>query len=71
MDDMPPLQEGRVYQAWVVYDGRSVSLGVMPHEPTVSMKADLQGATMFAITDEPMGGSAEPSGPLVAMAEFD
>jgi anti-sigma-K factor RskA len=70
MDEMPELPAGRVFQAWGIYDGEPVSLGVMPHETTVAMKADLTGATMFAITEEPEGGSDQPTSDPVASVEL-
>jgi anti-sigma-K factor RskA len=70
MDEMPAADRGRVYQAWGIYDGRPVSLGVMPDEDTIAMKADLAGASTFAITEEPEGGSPQPTGDPVAVAEL-
>jgi len=70
MEEMPAADSGRVYQAWGIYDGRPVSLGVMPHEDTIAMKADLAGASTFAITEEPAGGSPQPTGDPVAVAEL-
>ena len=70
MDEMPALQAGHVYQAWGIYDGQPVSLGVMPHETTIAMKADLKGASTFAITEEPEGGSELPSGEPLAVADL-
>lgn len=70
MDEMPPLESGRVYQAWGIYDGKSVSLGVMPHETTVAMKANLGGASTFAITEEPAGGSDQPTSAPIATADI-
>jgi anti-sigma-K factor RskA len=70
MDEMPPLESGRVYQAWGIYDGQPVSLGVMPHETTVAMKADLGGASTFAITEEPTGGSEQPTSDPIATADI-
>ena len=59
---MPPLESGRVYQAWGIYDGKPVSLGVLPHEAhMVAIEADLAGASTFAITEEPPGGSDQPT----------
>ncbi len=71
MDEMPPLESGRVYQAWGIYDGKLVSLGVMPHETTIAMKADLGGASTFAITEEPSGGSEQPTSPILATANLN
>lgn len=70
IDSMPSPGPARVYQAWGIYDGAPVSLGVLPDEETVAMKADLEGASTFAITEEPAGGSDQPSGDPVATADL-
>ncbi len=70
MNEMPPLESGRVYQAWGIYDGNAVSLGVLPDEHTVAINADLAGASTFAITEEPAGGSDQPTGDPLATANL-
>ena len=71
MDQMPALESGRAFQAWAVYDGNAVSLGVMPHESMVAMHANLAGANMFAITEEPVNGSQQPTSPILATAKLN
>jgi anti-sigma-K factor RskA len=71
MDEMPPLETGRVYQAWGIYDGNAVSLGVLPDQHTIAINADLAGAKTFAITAEPMGGSKQPTSDPLAVAHLD
>ncbi len=70
MEEMPVADSGRVYQAWGIFDGGPVSLGVMPDEDTIAMKVDLAGASAFAITEEPIGGSAQPTRDPIAIAEL-
>jgi anti-sigma-K factor RskA len=37
----------------------------------VAIEADLAGASTFAITDEPTGGSEQPTGAPLATANLD
>jgi anti-sigma-K factor RskA len=60
--------EGSVYQAWGIIDGEPVSMGIVPAQGAYSFQADLDGASAMAITEEPPGGSLEPSGDPVAVA---
>jgi anti-sigma-K factor RskA len=71
MDDMPALSSGRVYQAWGIYGGKPVSLGVLPEQHAVAISANLSGASTFAITEEPAGGSDQPTSQPLAVAQLD
>jgi anti-sigma-K factor RskA len=69
-NDLPPLPGGRVYQLWLIRDKSPaiVSAGVFEAQATRAAQvefaqADLvQGITAVAVTDEPAGGSASPTG---------
>jgi len=58
------LEEGSQYQLWALVDGKPVDLGVIAvdfrNRPMYEMKG-VEGAQAFAITIEPMGGSAGPT----------
>ncbi len=68
---LPELDEGRTYQLWGLPDGREsmVSLGVLGADPDHSAFHVEGGITTLAITEEPGGGSTQPSAdPLVTGA---
>jgi anti-sigma-K factor RskA len=72
MEGLPQLDAGRVYQAWSVREGAPpVSLGVLSDDHVIAMEADMAGASAFAITEEPAGGSAQPTTDPIAVAEWD
>lgn len=57
---------GRAYQAWKIEGGKPVSLGMFKGQ---EYTAQLAPGTVFAVTVEPAGGSAQPtSAPLFASA---
>ena len=69
-NDLPALPGGRVYQLWLIRDKSPaiVSAGVFEAEATMSAQVEfaqgdlVQGITAIAVTDEPVGGSASPTG---------
>ena len=75
--DLPPAGEGKDYQLWVVTrDGDQVSVGVFDAravgsvvltEPAKLAAEDLAAA---AVTDEPAGGSPQPTGGFQLLGEF-
>lgn len=68
--DMPPPPAGQVYQAWMIADGKPVSMGVIEgNKGRMAFAADMAGATGVAVSQEPIGGSTTPSTVKVA-AEF-
>jgi anti-sigma-K factor RskA len=58
---LPEPPPARDYQAWGIIDGVPVSLGIVPHSGAVALEANLAGATAVAISEEPAGGSGEPT----------
>jgi anti-sigma-K factor RskA len=67
---MPPPNAGQVYQAWMIADGKPVSLGLLAgNSGRQAFAADMSGANAVAISLEPEGGSAAPTNPVV-QADF-
>ena len=69
--DVPMPADGMEYQAWLVLADGSYLAGptFMPDEAGVvlaHMDAPMEGVTSFAITAEPHGGSAAPTGAMLA-----
>lgn len=63
---MPSLPSSRTYQLWSIVDGRPVSEALLGAQPGVSRFTTPPGASLLAVTDEPAGGSARPTGRTVA-----
>lgn len=64
--DMPPPAAGHVYQAWMISEGKPVSLGVLPsNHGRIAFAGDMSHAEAVAISLEPMGGSSQPTTPIV------
>jgi anti-sigma-K factor RskA len=62
--ELPPIAQGRQYQLWAIVDGKPVDLGVLPtgKQQTALLKVkDVSAPQAFAITIEPVGGSANPT----------
>lgn len=65
--DLPELPSDRTYQAWRIDNGQKASLGLVPSTGVVAMDVDLSDAGSVAISEEPAGGSDQPTTtPLVA-----
>ena len=65
--DLPVLTSNKTYQLWGVFDGRSISLGLLgqsPHQATFT-SAGSTSPTALAITVEPAGGSVVPTGSML------
>jgi anti-sigma-K factor RskA len=66
--ELPTLSSTKTYQLWGVFDGRSISLGLLgqsPHQATFT-SAGSKSPTALAITVEPAGGSVVPTGSMRA-----
>jgi anti-sigma-K factor RskA len=59
-DELPPLDEDRVYQLWAIRDGTISSVGVLEPDRGVAMAMPTSD-TEVAITVEPAGGSEQPT----------
>jgi anti-sigma-K factor RskA len=72
VEELPPLPEDRVYQAWLERDGAvepSTTFVVDRQGGTeVAVEGDLDGASGVLITREPEGGSEEPTLPVLMKA---
>jgi anti-sigma-K factor RskA len=72
VEKLPPLQQDRVYQAWIGRDGEMVPSTpfVLRRDGTteVAIDGDLDGADGVFITREPEGGSVEPTAPVLMKA---
>lgn len=72
LSHFPPAPTGRTYQAWALHQGIWTSLGVVQPDASGSARLIAESPTLtvlpeaIEITLEPAGGSATPSGPVVA-----
>jgi hypothetical protein len=65
---LPPAPAGRVYQLWIIQDGKPVPSNVFTSDVQgrsvvsgIALPASLDGVSAVAITEEPEGGSAAPT----------
>ena len=72
-----PAPSGETYQLWLVTeDDRKVSVGTFEVAPnglvtlTATLDADPGTAVVTAVTNEPVGGSAQPTGQFQMLGEF-
>lgn len=65
--DLPALSSTQTYQLWGVFDGRSISLGLLGQSPRQATftSAGSRSPTALAITVEPAGGSVTPTAPML------
>jgi len=71
VDDLPPLDQSKQYQLWLIKDGQRTNGGVFSVSPDgygslwVSSPEPLAGYSSFGVTVEPAGGSPGPTGEKV------
>jgi anti-sigma-K factor RskA len=65
--ELPQLSERRTYELWALTDDGPVSLGTFGRARAFHADGPMSG---MAVTDEPAGGSPEPTGPVVARGEL-
>jgi RNA polymerase sigma-70 factor (ECF subfamily) len=71
LSKLPPAPAGRVYQAWLWFEGAWLPLGAAVPDADGKARIISQGAALVApaealqVTLEPAPGSSAPSGPLV------
>jgi anti-sigma-K factor RskA len=71
--DLPPVRRDRAYQLWLITPGRKLSAGTFTPGPdgeaVVQAKYDLPADSLraVAVTEEPVGGVPEPTGPIVIL----
>lgn len=58
---LPEPGPDRTYQAWNVGAAGAVSLGLVPDDGTVSFQGDFADTDAIAISEEPAGGSEQPT----------
>jgi anti-sigma-K factor RskA len=69
--DLQPPDAGHSYQAWGIFDGRPVSLGLLPDAGVAAFNHDLSDAQAVAISVEPLGGSDQPTTEPILVAALD
>ena len=68
--DLSEPPAGRTYQAWGIVDGEPVSMGLVRGQGVFAFEMDLATASAVAITEEPEGGSPQPTGDPLVVAEL-
>jgi anti-sigma-K factor RskA len=72
IDNLPPPPAGRAYQVWYIQTGQApVDAGLLPTEPSqiaTRLQVDLSRYQAIAVSQEPRGGSRQPTGPVVLQA---
>ncbi|MDZ4277568.1 MAG: anti-sigma factor [Dehalococcoidia bacterium] len=69
--DLPEPPPGRTYQAWALQDERATGLGLLSSEGVGAFSADLTGVDAVAISEEPEGGSDQPTTDPLLVAVLD
>ena len=73
---LPAPPSGRVYQVWLKRDGHAPEPTAALFTPsrdgaaTASVPGSLKGIDQVMVTDEPDGGSPQPTGDLLAVADL-
>jgi anti-sigma-K factor RskA len=73
---LPAPPSGRVYQVWIKRDGHqpeaTAAMFMPSHDgaATASVPGSLEGIDQVMVTDEPDGGSPQPTGELLAVADL-
>ncbi len=67
---MPVLPPGRTYQLWFSDGGTMRPAGLLPADHgQLLLTGDINGAVGVGVTQEPSGGSAQPTGqPLMLLS---
>lgn len=69
--NLPNKPSNMQYQLWAIVDGKPINAGMIDtrkNDMLIAMK-EINNADAFAITLEPMGGSATPQGNMLAMGK--
>jgi hypothetical protein len=73
VSNLPTVPDNKVYQLWLIKNGKPISAGVFDVSGTSKnsffaiqqlAKANQQNANAFAVTLEPKGGSPQPTGDM-------
>ena len=65
--NLPVAAADKQYQLWAIVDGKPVDLGVISKDSTFSAMKQIQNASAFAITLEPLGGKPAPTGDMYVL----
>lgn len=68
--DLAPLGARRTYQLWAITADGPVSLGTLGNHQGARTFDAARGASALAITEEPRGGSPEPTGVPIATGDL-
>ena len=68
--DLPGLPSDRAYQAWQIVPNGPVSLGIVSADQPSAFAADLSSASAVAVTEEPLGGSPQPTTAPILIAQI-
>lgn len=71
--DVPGLAAGRTYELWFIDDSGPRPAGTfdVDADGTVNHRVDVTAPATVAITEEPAGGSPQPTGPVLATATLE
>jgi anti-sigma-K factor RskA len=65
---LPAAPRGKVYEVWVVHDGRAAPAGFL-HRGRARLTRRVPRGASVAVTVEPVGGSRRPTSPLLLTTE--
>lgn len=72
--DLPLVAEDRTYQLWLIGDEGPVSAGLFRPDPSgeaiVLLEGEVSPGLVVGLTEEPAGGSPQPTGEVIASAEL-
>ena len=72
-EGLDPLAAGRVYQLWTLSDAGvapSVTFSAGAELVTVTIPLDFDATSGIAVTEEPVGGSLQPTGAILLSTQF-
>jgi anti-sigma-K factor RskA len=66
---LPALAGGKTYQLWGIHGDQQISLGLLGPDPSQATFTIAGGhrPSSLALTAEPAGGAAAPTGPILAV----
>ncbi len=75
-DNLPPAGSGKTYQLWLITAGAKISAGTFDPAPfgeasgSISLPPEAGTVLAAAITDEPEGGSPQPTGQILLLGKI-
>ena len=64
---LPAAPADRQYQLWAMVNGKPVDMGIISKDSVFNAMKQVQNATAFAITLEPLGGKPAPTGDMLVL----